>query len=246
MHFHYNLLSEVSTKLLMMIAVAGGAEDDYFDKILPFPHKSTLRSIMYPIRDTKDVPKKAFLPDGKIISTPPHADSGIVTLLQTFDNPGLELKLGDNWYQVPVVEDCLVVNVGEVLTKMSGGRFRSTIHRVMDIGRDRFSMPFFFEPNFDFNLNSSIPQPLLPKVLNEENLPNLFNAQFNFIFKGFKTSNDYIPYGAYILKKLQIYAEWATLLDNLPDWMLEKYIRTNYEVSHWAKDTKEDVDGVVK
>ena len=73
-----------------------------------------------------------------VISTPAHADSGGVTLLQTFGYPGLELMLDNKWYQVPPIEDCLVVNVGEYMSRMSNNRFKATIHRVMDIGRNRY------------------------------------------------------------------------------------------------------------
>ena len=74
-----------------------------------------------------------------VISTPAHADSGGITLLQTFGYSGLELMLDDKWYQVPVIEDCLVVNVGEYMSRMSNNRFKATIHRVMDIGQDRYT-----------------------------------------------------------------------------------------------------------
>ena len=45
--------------------------------------------------------------------------------------------LDNKWYQVPPIEDCLVVNVGEYMSRMSNNRFKCTIHRVMDIGKDR-------------------------------------------------------------------------------------------------------------
>ena len=84
-----------------------------------------------------------------VILCPAHADSGGITLLQTFGYSGLELMLNDRWYRVPVIEDCLVVNVGEYMSRMSNNRFKATIHRVMDIGQDRYNtqnpLPFFLE-----------------------------------------------------------------------------------------------------
>ena len=59
--------------------------------------------------------------------------------MQTFGYSGLELMLDDKWYQVPVIDDCLVVNVGEYMSRMSNNRFKATIHRVMDIGQDRYT-----------------------------------------------------------------------------------------------------------
>ena len=72
-----------------------------------------------------------------VISTPAHMDSGFLTLLQTFDYQGLEIEVDGVWYSVPPVENALVVNLGEQMTAMSNGRFKATIHRVIDIGVDR-------------------------------------------------------------------------------------------------------------
>ena len=83
-----------------------------------------------------------------VISTPAHADSGGVTLLQTFGYPGLELMLDNKWYQVPPIEDCLVVNVGEYMSRMSNNRFKATIHRVMDIGRNRYYRSVYQNESF--------------------------------------------------------------------------------------------------
>ena len=72
------------------------------------------------------------------ISTPAHQDSGFLTLLQTFEYAGLELELDGSWYSVPCPKGMLVVNVGEQLSAMSNNRFKATIHRVLDIGQDRY------------------------------------------------------------------------------------------------------------
>jgi len=44
------------------------------------------------------------------------------------------------------------VNVGKILERMTGGQLRSTIHRVLDLGEERISAPFFYEPNVDADL----------------------------------------------------------------------------------------------
>ena len=79
-----------------------------------------------------------FLIHPPVISTPEHQDSGFLTLLQTFDYPGLEILVDSVWYSVPPAKDSLVVNLGEQMTNMSNGRFKATIHRVIDTGADRF------------------------------------------------------------------------------------------------------------
>ena len=90
----------------------------------------------------------------------------------------------------------------------------------------RFSMPFFFESNLDADINFKIPKSLLPansKCENEEK---------------------YVSYGTFLLKKLIIYAEWAALYQNLPDWMLEKYVKSEDNISNWATENQVEIDGV--
>ncbi len=69
--------------------------------------------------------------------TPAHMDSGFLTLLQTFGFPGLEIEVDGVWHMVRNQPNALVVNLGEQMTSMSNGRFKSTIHRVIDIGQTR-------------------------------------------------------------------------------------------------------------
>ena len=51
--------------------------------------------------------------------------------------------------QIDTRPGSLAVNIGDLLSRLTKGRFKATYHRVQDIGRDRYSMPFFFEPRFD-------------------------------------------------------------------------------------------------
>lgn len=77
-----------------------------------------------------------------------HSDYGLVTFLATDEEPGLELELGGQWVEVPKVLDSFVVNLGDMLERYSNGKFKSTKHRVVNkTGRERYSIPFFYEPN---------------------------------------------------------------------------------------------------
>ena len=46
--------------------------------------------------------------------------------------------------------------------------------------------------------------------------------------------NDYIPFGAFFLNKLPIYAEYANLFESLPKWMMDKYVTPDYGIVDWA------------
>ena len=75
---------------------------------------------------------------------------GLLTLLSTDDNPGLEIFYEGHWHSVPVRKDAFVVNIGDMTERWTNGLFRSTRHRVVNkSGTERFSAPFFYEPNFD-------------------------------------------------------------------------------------------------
>jgi len=81
-----------------------------------------------------------------------HTDYGLLTILRQDDLGGLEVKLPSTgaWVAAPPVPDSFVCNVGDVLERLTGGRWRSTPHRVRNTsGADRLSFPFFFDPAWD-------------------------------------------------------------------------------------------------
>ena len=79
-----------------------------------------------------------------------HSDYGTITLLwQINDVPGLEVQdLGGVWHPVPFEEDCVVVNIGDLLQRWTNDYFVSTKHRVVNthIHMPRYSMPHFVDP----------------------------------------------------------------------------------------------------
>jgi isopenicillin N synthase-like dioxygenase len=79
-----------------------------------------------------------------------HTDYGLLTILKQDDTGGLAVKSGDRWIQAPPIPGAFLCNIGDMLDRMTAGRYRSTPHRVRNVtDRDRLSFPFFFDPNFD-------------------------------------------------------------------------------------------------
>jgi isopenicillin N synthase-like dioxygenase len=78
-----------------------------------------------------------------------HTDYGLLTLLAQDEVGGLEVKTRHGWRSAPPIPGALVCNIGDMLERLTGGRFVSTPHRVVNTGaRDRLSFPFFYDPDF--------------------------------------------------------------------------------------------------
>lgn len=84
-----------------------------------------------------------------------HTDFGAITLLLQDEHPGLEVQdreTGD-WIGVPPDKDAYVVNMGDMVSRITGGRYKSSIHRVLNKNStDRYSVVFFFDGNLDYKL----------------------------------------------------------------------------------------------
>lgn len=105
-----------------------------------------------------------------------HTDSNMITLLPAATGGGLEL-LNNNgeWMPVKTQDGDLVINAGDMLNFISGGKIKSTLHRVenkfKDPERKRFSMPFFFHPDHSKTLK------ILPSCINHPQTDRMFPYQ---------------------------------------------------------------------
>jgi isopenicillin N synthase-like dioxygenase len=87
-----------------------------------------------------------------------HTDYGLLTLLLQDEVPGLQVRTPDGWVEAPPLPGTLVCNLGDMLDRLTGGLYRSTPHRVRNAGgRERFSFPLFFDPDFSARV-TPLPQ----------------------------------------------------------------------------------------
>ena len=115
---------------------------------------STLRFNYYP---NQSKPVEISEQDGVALGCETHVDSGIFTILYQDKKGGLQVQNRKNrkWYDVPFNKNALIVNTGLALEYLSKGRFKATNHRVLWNKTKRLSIPFFFEPSYDFKMNKN-------------------------------------------------------------------------------------------
>jgi isopenicillin N synthase-like dioxygenase len=138
----YRKFEETGGHLLRAIALFLGLEENYFDDKITFGN-SILRSIYYP-PITRE-PESA-------IRAEQHEDINLITLLVGASAGGLELlNAQDRWMPITPEADEIVINVGDMLQRLTNNYLKSTTHRVVNPPREewhlpRLSIPFFLHP----------------------------------------------------------------------------------------------------
>ncbi len=130
---------QVGQRVLRAMALALDLDASYFATHLTRRPTSLFRIFHYPA----DAATGAW-------GVGEHTDYGLLTLLKQDSRGGLEVKTSTGWIDAPPIAGTLVCNLGDMLDRLTGGRFRSTPHRVRNrSGASRYSWPFFLDPAFD-------------------------------------------------------------------------------------------------
>ena len=144
----YRHFEKSGRALLKAIAIYLGLDEDYFEPYV-VNGNSILRAIHYP--PITQEPKSA-------IRAEQHEDINLITLLVGASAEGLQIlsKQGD-WVGVTALPGQIVVNVGDMLQRLTNNRLKSTTHRVVNPpkekwGSSRFSIPFFLHPKSSMSL----------------------------------------------------------------------------------------------
>jgi len=139
---HYWDMIELGKTILRALAIALKLNADHFDEFFSEPI-SVLRFIHYPAVEAKL--------DRSQMGAGAHTDYGCITILHQDSIGGLQVqdKQG-NWLDATPIDGSFVINIGDMMARWSNHRYTSTPHRVINpSGAERYSMPFFVEPNFD-------------------------------------------------------------------------------------------------
>jgi isopenicillin N synthase-like dioxygenase len=145
----YKKLEETGKHMLRAIALFLDLDENYFDDKIKNGN-SILRPIHYPPITSE--PKSA-------VRAGQHEDINLITLLIGASADGLQiLTKTDEWVSVTALEDHIVVNVGDMLQRLTNNKLKSTTHRVINPPREkwsspRYSIPFFLHPRSEMRLD---------------------------------------------------------------------------------------------
>ena len=147
----YQTFEQTGKNLLKATALYLGLKEDYFESRV-HNGNSILRMLhYYPVTDKSQIPAGA-------IRAAAHGDINLITLLMGGSAEGLQAQsLDGQWINVSPKEDEIVVNIGDMLARLTNDRFRSTQHQVITPNEEswltpRYSMPFFMHPRSDMDL----------------------------------------------------------------------------------------------
>ena len=158
----YQKLEETGKEMLRAIALHLNLDENYFDAKI-HNGNSILRPIHYPpiTHEPKDAVRAAE-----------HEDINLITLLMGASADGLQvLNKSGEWISVTALPDQIVVNVGDMLQRLTNNKLKSTTHRVVNPPREkwgtsRYSIPFFLHPRSEVSLNC------LPSCISESQPKN--------------------------------------------------------------------------
>ena len=173
----YQALDALGSRVLSALALHIGLPGDWFADKTDYGN-SILRPIHYPPITADDIPN---------VRAGAHGDINLITLLVGASAAGLEVKSHEGeWVPFTSDEDTIVVNIGDMLERLTNHVYPSTIHRVVNPPGDqarkpRYSVPFFLHPNPDFVIEvlpscvtpdnpSRYPEPITAQGFLEERL----------------------------------------------------------------------------
>lgn len=144
--YHEKMLA-LGTKLLSIVALALNLDENFFEKISALKDSNAfIRLLHYP-------GNLSTIVDGGYGASA-HSDYGMITLLVTDGVPGLQIcrekdVLPRQWEDVHHIHGAFIVNIGDMLERWTNCLFRSTLHRVLSVGQERYSVAFFLDPSDD-------------------------------------------------------------------------------------------------
>lgn len=197
--------AEKLTECISM-ALNGGNQTALASYVDPGGSTSVMRLFHYfatdLLKETKGIDIDIDAAGKMVMGSSPHTDWGYLTLILQDDVGGLQISRNGEWIDIPYVPNSLVINAGDFLNVLSGGQYRSPVHRVQSPRvRDRTSFVLFYYPRFDtpmdpslFSSQSQVDMRVgIEEVIDHNSLFKLADAK--------KDKTEMKTFGEYIIEK---------------------------------------------
>ena len=144
----YQALDQLGSRVLSALALHINLQEDFFSDKTDVGN-SILRPLHYPPITQDDIPN---------VRAGAHEDINLITLLVGASAEGLQVKTREGeWLPITTADDAIVVNIGDMLQRLTNHVYPSTSHRVINpqnenARKPRYSVPFFLHPNPDVSL----------------------------------------------------------------------------------------------
>lgn len=176
---YYAALTRLSETLMEAFALSLDLEAGYFRSMID-QAMGALRLLHYPPQAATDV--------NNAVGCGAHTDYGCLTILAQDANGGLQVQnTQGEWIAAPPIPGAFVINLGDQMARWTNDVFAATPHRVINLsGRERYSMPFFYEPNYDAVIRcletcrSPEDPPKYADVVAGDYLVSRFNDTFSY------------------------------------------------------------------
>jgi isopenicillin N synthase-like dioxygenase len=182
-------MKRVSGHVMELVAEGLGLPKDFFRKAFGTEPTEFFRIFGYP--------KHEFAAGRDEWGVREHTDMGFLTVLKQDRSGGLQARMvSGDWTEVPPRDDAFVLNIGDMLEFWTGGILRSTPHRVRNQGAsERFSYPYFFDPNWHASL-----RPIAPELLAHFAKPRLKEKRWDNLELHALSPNS--TYGEFVWQKI--------------------------------------------
>ena len=172
---YFEALRALGDRMLPAFAVALELDPAYFAPLFSDENHATLRMLHYPPTVLED----------NDFGTGPHTDNSFLTILARSEVPGLAVRLpSGEWIEPPLIPGTFLVNIGNIIRRMSNDRFLSTPHGVIVEGdKDRYSLAYFHSPNPYRTIE------VVPSCVDEQNPPKYEPALYADLIMEFFSAN---------------------------------------------------------
>ncbi|NIA69277.1 isopenicillin N synthase family oxygenase [Pelagibius litoralis] len=179
MQSYFDALSGLGRQIMHAFALSLDLDECHFDRDLSDP-MATLGPLHYP-------PQRGAITEAQI-GAGAHTDFGCLTILAQDMNGGLQVRNAAGvWIDAPPLSGAFVINIGDMMARWTNDLFASTQHRVVNVsGAERYSIPFFFDPNFQARVEAlpSCSGPDRPAkfapTTSGQHLLDMINATFDY------------------------------------------------------------------